>query len=370
MQKNLLVVINLKFNLNRRALFIELFKKDYNIYVCCPHDDSEPDIEGIRYIYSSFLDNSATNIFNDIRFAKELFTIKNKIKPDIVMSFTIKPNIYCGLVFFNKNITCIKTFTGLGYSFIKNDLKSKIARILLDVSIKSTDNLVVQNESDYRLLKNRYKKVKTYKVNGSGIDLRNFSIPKIKSHFHRNILFIGRLINEKGVNIITKNLNELDSFLSSININLFIIGEYHPNNPDSILESDYLKIKTAKSIKYIDGPINLNEYYSKSDLILNFSKREGLSRVIIEAMYFGNGVVTNNNPGCYEMLISNKINSKINSYDLSELKKKINEFYNLNSNTMYIARKDNNNHILTNFTSENIYNSYFKLMLNDKNSGK
>ncbi len=362
MLKNLLVIINLKFNLNRRALFVELFMKKYKIYVCCPQDFSEPEIDGVNYIYSNYLSNSGTSVLRDLLFVKELFYIKKKVKPSVVMSFTIKPNIYSGLVFFNENINCIKTFTGLGYSFIKNDTKSKIARKLLDISIRKKDNLILQNENDFKILKKRYSKANIFQVNGSGIDLRNFDKPIIKRDFHRNILFVGRLINEKGVGVLIDNLKELDLFFESINITLTVIGEYHPNNPDSITKSDYKKLKLAKTIKYFEGPINLNKFYSKSDLILNFSRREGLSRVIIEAMYFGNGVITNNNPGCYEMLIENKINSIINTFVIDCIKQKINDFYNLDLNQIYNSRKANNRHILSNFTSQEIYNSYQKLL--------
>lgn len=363
MTKTLLIVINLKFNLNRRAQFVEFFKKNHRIFVCCPQDYSEPEIKGINYIYSKFLINSGTNIFYDILFVKELFVIKKRIKPELVLSFTIKPNIYSGFVFSNSSTIAIKTFTGLGYSFINNNLKAKIARTLLSVTLRPSDKIVVQNQNDFDLLKKTYKSVKLFKVNGSGIDFRNFTTPLMKNDFNRKIIFIGRLINDKGISVITNNLEELDLFLSSINVTLTVIGEYIPLNPDSITDSEYMKLKKAKSIKYIEGPLNLSKYYNESDLILNFSHREGLSRVIIEAMYYGNGVITNNNPGCYEMLVSNNINYIINTSDLSMLKRKIIEFYNLKSEIITRDRRVNSDHISSNFNSKVIFDSYCKIIL-------
>tara|TARA_B110000483_G_C18193068_1_gene541780 strand:- start:1577 stop:2662 length:1086 start_codon:yes stop_codon:yes gene_type:complete len=359
MKTNLLVVINTKFNVNRRKEFLLLFLSDYEVHICCPQNNKITDENKFTYHYSKFLAGNSQSIFQDIRFAGELLKLKNKINPDVVLSFTIKPIIYSSFIFHKSFI--ISTFTGLGYSFEKHNITTFIAKLLLKFSSLFINEVVVQNLDDKIKLEKLLRR-KINLVSGSGIDFNNFNVPNINKKFHKTVLVVGRLIKAKGFSILLENLEELTKVLKSFKINLIIIGDYEKDNPDSITINDYNLIKSTDNITYKENTENIEHYYKISDFILTLSNREGLNRVNIEGMYFGLGVITLSNPGCHEMLINSPINLKMNIFNIQKINNFLKAYYSFTEKEILFHRVLNSKHITNNYSSLVVFNQYKKII--------
>ena len=355
MKKKVLVLINTKFNVDRRKEFLLLYSLNHDVHISCPQNTEIIDVNDFTYHFSKYLSGNSKSIYRDIKYIAELRKLKMRINPDLVLAFTVKPIIYSSFIFYKSFV--ISTFTGLGYTFEKNNITTFIAKVLLRFSSLFINELVVQN-SDDKIKLEKHLRRKINLVSGSGIDFNNFSSPNINKKFKKSILIVGRLIKAKGFSILLENLDELTKTLNRHKVNLIIIGDYEKDNPDSISVDDYNLIRASDKIKYVEETKNIDHYYKLSDFILTLSNREGLNRVNVEGMYFGLGIITLLNPGCHEMVIDSPINLKMNLFDLKEINLFLDDYYSLSQNDLFFNREMNSKHIISNYSSLRIFDQY------------
>jgi hypothetical protein len=195
----------------RLPLIKEFLSRGYRVSVASPGVKFSEDLQKILIdlgvninIFS--LSNTTLNVFKDFKTILEIFSIIKKSKPNIIISYTVKPTIYTGLVLkFFKQISFFPLITGLGYVFIaKNSTKHKILKYLITnlyrVSLKSSAKIIFQNKDDQKLfykLKIVEKKKLSDVVNGSGVDLKLFPVSNLP--LEPVFLMISRLLFDKGV---------------------------------------------------------------------------------------------------------------------------------------------------------------------------
>ena len=174
-----------------------------------------------------------------------------------------------------------------------------------------------------------------------------------------NLLYVGRLLKSKGITEVINIFKKLSG--GSTKFKLTIVGDVDEENPNSINESDLNYIKESELIDYVGFVDNLHEIYSKSDILLFPSNyREGVPRVIIEALSYGITIVTNNLPGCKECVTNNGIlineNNLKNVIDyLKCIDHKILKSNSLISKNLFESK----------FSSKVIYPQYEKIILNE-----
>ena len=111
----------------RKELLQELTKQGHKVFVSLPYDDYVPLLEslGCKYIESK-VDRRGTNPFADIKLLSSYINIINKIKPDIVLTYTIKPNVYGGIACRITKTPYLPNITGLGTAVENEGLMQKI----------------------------------------------------------------------------------------------------------------------------------------------------------------------------------------------------------------------------------------------------
>ena len=135
-----------------------------------------------------------------------------KYKPDEIFCFTIKPVIYGALAAKFLNIKMNVMITGLGTVFIKKNWITTVVKLLYRVALKDVKTAFFQNDDDKSLfIQNKLiKEDQCRSVPGSGIDTEKFHYTQITDDKITNFLFIGRMIEDKGINELidaTKKLN-------------------------------------------------------------------------------------------------------------------------------------------------------------------
>ena len=355
MKKIVLVLINTKFNADRRKEFLLLYSLNHDVHLFCPQNTEIRDEIAFTYHFSKHLSGNSKSIFKDIKYIAELRKLKARINPYLVLAFTVKPIIYSSFIFYRSFV--IATFTGLGYTFEKKNISTFTAKTLLRFSSLFINELVVQNSEDEIILEKQLRR-KINVVSGSGMDFNNFSSPDINNEFKKSILVVGRLIKAKGFLILLENLKELTNIFDKHKVELIIIGDYEKDNPDSISRDDYNLIKSSYKITYVKETKSIDYYYKLADLIITLSGREGLNRVNVEGMYFGLGIITLLNPGCHEMVIDSPINLKMNTLDLTEVNRFLDAFYSLSQDDLLFNRERNSKHIVGNYSSLRVFHQY------------
>ena len=137
----------------RRELLARLIECGYEVIISTPKDENNTYFEsmGCRIIETN-VDRRGINPFKDTKLILSYINIMRRVKPDIVFSYTIKPNIYGSIA---SNLTGCKqvcNITGTGATFIKQNFVSAIAKLLYRISIKKAYKVLFQNSGGPRFL--------------------------------------------------------------------------------------------------------------------------------------------------------------------------------------------------------------------------
>lgn len=366
MKKKILIITNEFQNIiNFRLPLIKYLKKNnFQVMAICKtnqirNNNQYSDIE----TFNLEIDSKSVNIFNEIIYLFRLFKIIKNIKPTLIMSFTIKPNIYSSLISKILNIKHILTITGLGSSFISKGFVSKITFFMYKIFNNKNIFFVFQNKSDYKIfLKYKINKIHNSKIIcGSGVDIKKYTFSPIKNNKVFSFLFLGRLIIHKGIKELYEATLKLKK-LTNKDFNLIVAGSYNPYDKYSIDKILFEKIQNTKFINYVGKVDNSLDYITNSDCVLLPSYREGMSMSLLESGSVGRILLASNVPGCREIILNDFNGYLFKVRDSDDLCSKMLEVLNTPRNKLLKFSKNSHNHVALNFSSDIINKNYLNLI--------
>ncbi len=280
---------------------------------------------GIKY-HPLNLERRGTNLISEFLLLKKIYDFYKNLKPDIVIHFTIKPNLYGGLVSRILSIPTINMITGLGSVFIyKNIFVMKIVKFFYRVSLKKSKNIWFTNNADrsYFLENNLISNQKTSIISGAGVDTNHFYFSerkKINKKF--TFLFLGRIQKEKGIFEYleaSKRLKHkyLDKFQSHI------VGFLNDTYSENLTIDKLLPYIKTNIVSYLGHSDDVRHYIDESDCVVVPSYREGLSTILIEAASMGKPLIATDVPGCREVVNNNFNGFLCKEKNINELAKKM-----------------------------------------------
>ena len=292
-------IYNFRLNLAR-----SLSKNGYKVILVAPKDKYSEILAKEFEYYDVFMNNKGTNPFEDFKTIMSYYNLYRKLQPDIVLNFTIKPNIYGTIACSWLKIKTINNIAGLGYLFVHQNLVTTIAKKLYKYSQKKANKIFFQNREDYKTFTTQ-KLVDIEKCDilpGSGVDVNKFkSSHRGKQDNIFRFLLIARMIWDKGVDefveaakIIKKTFN---------NVEFLLLGETNVDNPNTISLEQIEKWEKEGIIKYLGSTDDVKEEIEKADcIVLPSYYREGTPRVLLEASSMEKPVITTNNVGCRDVI--------------------------------------------------------------------
>ncbi len=232
-----------------------------------------------------------------------------ELKPDIVLSYTIKPVIWSGLALYaSPRIRFYALISGLGFAFQNGGffrkLLSSLVTGLYRISLARSMRVIFQNPDNLQFFisKNILNKKKGYIVNGSGVDLANF---KKTSPPLNGIVFltIGRLLWDKGFGEYAKAASIVKKHYPNTVFRL--LGPTDPS-PDGISLDTIQEWEGKGAIEYLGSTDDVRPYLTGCHIYVLPSYHEGLPRTVIEAMATGRPILTTDVPGCRETVVPGK----------------------------------------------------------------
>ncbi len=306
MKKIIAIVINTSWNIFnfRLGLLKALEKEGYKIVVIAPRDEYSKKLEDMGFEYYDInINNKGTNPFEDIKLVYQFYKLYKKIKPDILLHYTIKPNIYGSFAAGLLGIPVISNISGLGTVFLNDNFSFKIAHLLYTIALKIPKKVFYQNSYDRELFinTNLVTKSKTDLLPGSGIDTEIFkpSLEYKNKTDTLRFLFIARLLRDKGL---VEYVEAARQFSDDNTIEFCILGSFYKTNPTAINEDEMNIWVENKIINYLGTTDDVKSAIEKADCIVLPSYREGLSRVLLEAASMAKPIITTNVPGCKEVV--------------------------------------------------------------------
>ena len=307
MSKKILICVNQfkNFYLFRRELIEDLLI-DNKIYLVGEFDGFETEFQNnksLRLINVNF-DSNGLSIIKSIKTIIKLYSILKVVKPTRVLTFTIKPNLFLSFLNFFFNYKIIVNVSGLGTMFITEKWKKYLSLFLFKIIFYKKYFVLFQNNKDMSMFI-KYKitnEKNSLRIPGSGIK-PNIINPKTHINKERKVIFVGRLIIEKGIleyiNSTTKIIKELSS--KELKIRFYIAGDHDVFNPRSINENHLNDWLNQENCFYLGNVKDISKYLYQYDLLVLPSYREGLSRALLEACNNGLPIITSKVPGCEEL---------------------------------------------------------------------
>lgn len=286
----------------RRELILELIKEGYEVIIAAPNDEKVNYFKQIGCILvDTPVNRRGTNPIKDFKLLLKYRKIVKVSKPTIVLSYTIKPNVYGGLVCRLLGVPYIANITGLGTAVENKGLLQTLTLFLYRHALKKANCVFNQNIENQEFLKSyNILKGNNRLIPGSGVNLNHFTPIDYPSGQKIEFLFIARIIKEKGI----------DQYLEAAE---YIRGKY-PNTTFHVLgkcENDYfdrLKDFEARGIILYHGKQeDVREFHKISHCTIHPTYYpEGMSNVLLESAACGRPVITTNRSGCREIVDEGK----------------------------------------------------------------
>ena len=332
MKKIALVINNSWSAYNFRLNLARAMKKDgYEVVFIAPYDNKYSKLieEEFRF-FDVDIDSKGMNPINDMKMILSLYKTFKIIKPDIILNFTIKPNIYSSIVAGVMGIASISNITGLGTIFIKESLVTKIAKLLYKVALNFNSVVFFQNRDDENLFtyNNLVDKNKIDLLPGSGVDLKKF-VPSQTKTLNNKIIFlvIARLLKDKGIVEYIEAIKIIQKKYK--NVEFKILGAVGVENKTAISKDELQVWIDNNLVEYLGVSDDVQKIIASVDCVVLPSYREGTPRSLLEACAMEKPIITTNVVGCKEV-----VDDSINGYlckvkDTKDLANKIEMMINL-----------------------------------------
>ncbi|MGN0307363.1 MAG: glycosyltransferase family 4 protein [Lachnospiraceae bacterium] len=304
----------------RNELVSELLK-EYEVYASLPDEVARRELEqeGCRFIFTK-INRRGMNPIQDLGLLLTYGRLIRKIRPDCILTYTIKPNLYGGLMAGFLRIPFIPTITGLGTAFLHEGAVNKLVKVLYRASFRRAEVVFFQNERNQKVfVENRLIFGRTKTVPGSGVNLKTHSPESYPGREKPLFLFVGRLMKEKGIE---EFLHVAKAYANQAEF--VIIGDY---------EEDYhLQVEEGVREGWLnyEGPQrDVHSFYRKADAAIVASYHEGMSNVVLEAASTARPVLATNIHGCMEAVEDKVTGLLFEAGSREALEKAVESFLNL-----------------------------------------
>lgn len=292
----------------RGPMICAMIAAGHTVSVAAPNVDTEIRSRLNRWgvsVFQTDLQRTGTGIRADLAYLNTLTSLMREIQPDLVLTYTIKPNIWGAFAASKVKVRSAAMVTGLGYAFTEGGTKATlkrraiqaIARFLYKASVKRNWRVIFQNPDDRddfitaRCLSDLNK---IRMVNGSGVDLDHFRPAALPEQ--PEFLMASRILEAKGV-------REYANAAALVKMThpeaKFRLVGFFDEGPDGISKSEMAEW-VANGLDYIGETDDVRPFLKKCRIYVLPSYREGTPRSVLEAMATGRPILTSDAPGCRE----------------------------------------------------------------------
>lgn len=292
----------------RGSLIKAMLSNGIKVYTTAngPDPDTKAKLQslGAEY-YPVCISRAGINPLADIFTFLDFIRLIKRVKPDLVVSYTIKPIIYGGLAARVCGVRNVFSLVeGLGRAFMpwesfSHFISSVLAKGLYRISLLCSKRVFFSNPDDLsQFVKGRYiSERKVVLHNGTGIDLMYYSQEKLPESSCIRFLMIARLLKDKGVR---EFIEATKIVLTSYRNIEFILAGDLDDNPSSIKQEELDLWRREGIVKYVGQVDDVRPLYRDCHIYVLPSYREGMPRTVLEALASGRAIITTDVPGCRE----------------------------------------------------------------------
>lgn len=287
----------------RKELIQELIWEGNEIVVSLPDGELIPDIRklGVKVIITD-IDRRGINPLTDLTLLLRYLRMGLTLKPDLVITYTIKPNIYGGIVCRLLRIPYAENITGLGTTFQTENLIKKIVCFLYKISCRYAKVIFFENEENKQIFLDHYliREEQACRLNGAGVNLEEYPYTKYPDENEPiRFLFIGRVMKEKGVDELFEAARRIKKEYPDV---LFDIVGPMEDEYGSVIK----KLEEDGIITYYGYQKDVRPFIARCHCFILPSWHEGMANTLLEAGAMGRPLITSRIHGCMEAVEEGK----------------------------------------------------------------
>jgi len=293
-----------KFRMN---LIRSLQEQGYTIVAITPYYEYVSILEDNGIIHHPIpMSQYGMNPLQDITTSIHIYKAFLKYEPIASLHYTIKPNIFGNIAARLAKVPVINNIAGVGKAFSSNNkIFVWLIENLFRFSLSSSNKVLFQNDDDMGNFLNKKitKREISERIPGSGVDLSTFKHFQKETSSTISFLFVGRLLNQKGINEFLLASNKILNSFSDTKI--VIVGEHEKENQDYIKYDQLEELTKNENIHYLGAvnPDKMPSIINESDcVVLPSYYREGVPRSLLEAAAMSKPIITTENVGCKEVV--------------------------------------------------------------------
>ncbi|MFP7221457.1 glycosyltransferase family 4 protein [Priestia filamentosa] len=312
----------------RKEVIRGLLDEGIEVYLSVPNGDYISILEewGCKFVETQ-VDRRGKNPINDLKLFFQYINILKRVKPDVVLAYTIKPNLYGSLASRFLGIPYINNITGLGSAFIKDNLMRKVITFMYKLSLKKSSCVFFQNSHDYKVFKDNKIIHTNYKViPGSGVNLDDYLYEEFSKAKEITFNFIGRIMKDKGIEEYLEAARLISEKYNNVQFNIIGFIEETQSHYKELIES-YVK---KGYVNYLGFQSDIKPFIKEAHCLVQPSHGgEGISNVLLESGAMGRALIASNIPGCKETIEEGKNGYLFEARNAEDLVYKLEQFINL-----------------------------------------
>lgn len=301
------------------------------------------------------LERHGTNPLKELKLVSYYKKILSEKKPDVVLTYTVKPNVYVGMACASLGIPYIANVTGVGPAIDNGGLLKFITLNLYRYGLRKAQKVFFQNSSDMELLeKEHVVKCPHELIPGSGVNLDRYSVLDYPTGDKIHFVFIARIVKQKGIEQYLDMAHAIKAKYP--NTEFHICGNCAPEYEERIqkeVEDGAIiyhgRIPDVKVVHKISSCTILPSFYP-----------EGMNNVLLESCSLGRPIITTNRPGCGEIVDDGVNGFVVKQRDSRDLIEKVEKFLALSWNERREMGLNGRAKVEREFDRQIVINKYLK----------
>ncbi len=318
-----------------RKMLIQKLLDNHKVMISLPYGELvQPLINAGCEFIDTQIDRRGVNPITDVKLLLDYMWILKKEKPSLVITYTIKPNIYGGLACRFFKIPYAINITGLGTAFQKDGLIRKIVVALYKIACKNAKVVFFENKENAFLFEREkiVRKKQVCQLNGAGVDLEEYSVMDYPQGKKIKFLFIGRVMKEKGINELFQAMKRLVA--DGVDCELDVVGGYEEDYKDMMEDCE-----KVGWLHYHGYQKDVRPFIKQCHCFVLPSWHEGMANTNLECAASGRPIITSNIAGCKEAVVEGKSGFLVECKNIDSLYLAMKQFVELS----YTERKEMGN---------------------------
>ena len=285
-----------------RKELAEALMQEHEVFLSTPYVGHEEDLQAMGlHCIPTEIDRRSINPLKDLRLRRTYFDLVDEIRPDLVITYSIKPNIYLGSVCKARGIPYFANVQGMGTAFEKPALAT-VASVLYRGALRKAQGVFFENAGDAQFFTDHgiIDERQVRQLSGAGINLGEYPFVPMRDDGVCSFLYLGRIMKEKGMDEFFAAAKTLKAELGD-RVAFDLVGFYEDAYKDVVdgLAADGV-------VRFHGFQTDVHPYYEAADCVVLPSYHEGMSNVLLEGAATGRALITSDIPGCREAVEDGK----------------------------------------------------------------